>query len=113
MILACRKGGTISIPGVYGGLVDKFPLGAAFNKGLTFKMGQTHIQRFTKPLLAMIEQGKIDPTFIISHHIPLEHADRGYATFYQQQDDCTKVVLKTAFAPDRATAQEPALASAH
>ncbi|MBX6316465.1 MAG: glutathione-dependent formaldehyde dehydrogenase [Isosphaeraceae bacterium] len=93
-ILACRKGGMVSIPGVYGGLLDKFPLGAAFAKSLTFKMGQTHVQRYMKPLLGHIERGEIDPTFIISHRFALDEGPRGYAMFYSEQDRCTKVVLK-------------------
>jgi len=93
-ILACRKGGTVSIPGVYGGLLDMFPLGAAFGKGLTFRMGQTHMHRYMRPLLERIRKGEIDTTFIISHRLPLDRAADGYATFYSHQDDCTKVVLK-------------------
>jgi threonine dehydrogenase-like Zn-dependent dehydrogenase len=92
-INACRKGGTVSIPGVYGGLPDKLPFGAAFNKGLTMKMGQTHVPRYTQPLLDRIQAGAIDPTFIISHHLSLENAPDGYAMFYSEQDSCTKVVL--------------------
>lgn len=93
-ILACRKGGTVSIPGVYGGLLDKLPLGAAFAKGLTFKMGQTHVQRYMKPLLERIERGEIDPSFVITHRLRLDDAARAYATFKHEQDQCIKVVLK-------------------
>lgn len=93
-IMACRKGGTVSIPGVYGGLLDKIPFGAAFNKGLTFKMGQTHVQRYMKPLLQRIQTGEIDPSFIISHRLPLHQAPQAYETFNQRADHCTKVVLK-------------------
>jgi threonine dehydrogenase-like Zn-dependent dehydrogenase len=93
-ILSCRKGGTVSIPGVYGGLPDKFPLGAAFAKGLTFRMGQTHVIRYMKPLLDRIGSGEIDPSFIISHRLPLDEAPRGYANFKRNRDEWTKVVLK-------------------
>ena len=93
-IRCCRKGGTVSIPGVYGGLLDKFPLGAAFAKGLTFRMGQTHVQRWLRPLLARIEKGDIDPSFIISHRLNLDEAPDAYATFKGNQDDSIKVVLK-------------------
>jgi threonine dehydrogenase-like Zn-dependent dehydrogenase len=94
MILACRKGGRLSIPGVYGGFADKFPLGQLMEKGLSVKSGQTHVQKYTKPLLDLIEQGKIDTTFLISHRLPLEQAADGYANFKTKQDDYTKVVLK-------------------
>ncbi len=93
-IYACRKGGTVSIPGVYGGLLDKFPLGSAFAKGLTFKMGQTHVQRYLQPLLERIERDEIDPSFVITHRLKLDDAAEGYKTFYKQQDTCMKVVLK-------------------
>ncbi len=93
-IQACRKGGTVSIPGVYGGFVDKFPLGAAFSKGLTFKMGQTHVQRYTKPLLERIEKGEIDPSFIITHRVKLQDGPAAYQTFKKKEDDCVKVVMK-------------------
>jgi len=93
-IQACRKGGIVSIPGVYGGLVDKIPLGAAFGKGLTFKMGQTHVQRYLKPLLERIEQGQIDPSFVITHKMKLEDAPQGYHTFREKEDNCIKIVLK-------------------
>jgi threonine dehydrogenase-like Zn-dependent dehydrogenase len=92
-ILSCRKGGTVSIPGVYGGLPDKFPMGAAFAKGLTFRMGQTHMVRYMKPLLERIRRGEIDPSFIITHRMGLDDAPIGYATFKQNQDECIKVVL--------------------
>ena len=93
-IQACRKGGTVSLPGVYGGLVDKFPLGAAFSKGLTLRMGQTHVHRYLKPLMERIEKGQVDPTVIISHRLKLEDAAEGYKMFHSEQDCCTKVVLK-------------------
>jgi len=92
-ILACRKGGTVSVPGVYGGLLDKIPFGAAMNKGLTFKMGQTHMIRYMRPLLERIERGEIDPSFVISHRLPLSEAPAAYKMFRDKQDHCTKVVL--------------------
>lgn len=93
-ILAVRKGGRVSIPGVYGGMTDKFPLGALMEKGLSIKSGQTHTQKYMDKLLAMIADGKIDTTFLISHRLPLEQAADGYANFKNHQDDYTKVVLK-------------------
>jgi threonine dehydrogenase-like Zn-dependent dehydrogenase len=93
-IRACAKGGTISMPGVYGGLIDKMPLGAAFGKGLTFKMGQTHVHRYTKKLLALIEQGTIDPSFVITHRASLDEAPEMYDMFLQKEDECIKVVMK-------------------
>jgi threonine dehydrogenase-like Zn-dependent dehydrogenase len=93
-IFACRKGGTVSIPGVYGGFIDKMPIGAAFAKGLTFKMGQTHVPKYMKPLLERIARGEIDPSGIISHRLPLDDAPRAYRTFRDKQENCTKVVLK-------------------
>lgn len=94
VIWACRKGGTVSIPGVYGGFVDKIPMGAAFNKGLTFRMGQTHVQKYLRPLLERIERGEIDPSFVITHRMRLRDAPRGYEIFKHKQDNCIKVVLK-------------------
>lgn len=91
---ACRKGGTVSVPGVYGGLVDKFPIGALMQKGLTIKTGQTHVQKYLPKLLGMIEDGKIDTTFLISHKMSLEDAPEGYRMFLEDQDTTTKVVLK-------------------
>jgi len=93
-IVACRKGGTVSVPGVYGGFLDKIPFGAFVNKGLTMKTGQTHVMRYLKPLLEHIEAGRIDPTIIISHHLPLAEAPQGYANFKNKQDEWTKVVLR-------------------
>jgi threonine dehydrogenase-like Zn-dependent dehydrogenase len=92
-IMACRKGGTISVPGVYGGLLDKIPFGAAFAKGLTFKMGQTHMQKYMKPLLDLILADKIDPRFVISHRIKLDDAAGAYETWQKKQDACTKFVI--------------------
>lgn len=89
----CRKGGTVSIPGVYGGVPDKLPLGAAFAKGLTFKMGQTHMHRWMKPLLGRIQKGELDPSFIISHRLRLDQAADGYANFKGRQDEWIKVVM--------------------
>ena len=96
-IKACRKGGTVSIPGVYVGLIDKFPLGVAFAKGLTLKMGQTHMQKYMAPLLERIRKNEIDPRFVISHRIPLTEAAHGYDIFSKKEEDCTKIVLQ----PDR------------
>jgi len=94
-IMACRKGGgRISMPGVYGGFVDKFPLGAFMEKGLSWKTGQTHVQRYSKDLLKRIEEGEIDTTFLISHVLPPEDAPRGYRNFRDKQDEWTKVILK-------------------
>jgi threonine dehydrogenase-like Zn-dependent dehydrogenase len=93
-IQACRKGGTVSIPGVYGGLIDKFPIGAAFAKGLTFKMGQTHVPKYMGMLLDKIREGAIDPSFIITHRPKLEDAAQAYNTFNRKQEHCIKVVLR-------------------
>jgi threonine dehydrogenase-like Zn-dependent dehydrogenase len=93
-IQACRKGGTISVPGVFGGFIDKIPMGAAFNKGLTFKMGQTHVHKYLDPLMRHIQNGEIDPTFVITHTLPLEEAPHAYEIFKDKQDSCIKVVLK-------------------
>jgi threonine dehydrogenase-like Zn-dependent dehydrogenase len=94
MIYVCRPAGTISVPGVYGGLVDKIPFGAAMNKGLTFRMGQTHVNRWTDDLLARIQKGEIDPTFVITHTVGLEDGPAYYKTFRDKEDACIKVVLK-------------------
>jgi threonine dehydrogenase-like Zn-dependent dehydrogenase len=93
-ITACRKGGTVSIPGVYGGWLDKFPLGAAFAKGLTLKMGQTHVHKYLPTLLSAIQRGEIDPSFVITHRVTLEDAPAMYRTFREKQDGCIKVVMK-------------------
>src|SRR5690606_21154367 len=93
-IMACRKGGTVSVPGVYGGLADKIPLGALMNKGLTLKTGQTHVQRYMQPLLERIERGEIDPAFIITHRLPLDDAPAAYRLFRDKQDGCVKVVMQ-------------------
>ncbi len=93
-IHVCRKGGTVSVPGVYAGMIDKFPFGTAFAKGLTFKMGQTHVHKYMRPLLEKIAEGKIDPSVVISHRLSLEEGPEGYDTFLKKQDGCTKIVLK-------------------
>jgi threonine dehydrogenase-like Zn-dependent dehydrogenase len=94
-ILACRSGGTVSVAGVYGGFIDKFPMGAIVNRSLTLKSGQTHVQRYMRPLLQRIERGDIDPSFVITHRMKLDEAPEGYAMFVEKQDDCMKVVLST------------------
>jgi threonine dehydrogenase-like Zn-dependent dehydrogenase len=93
-IMSVRNGGTVSIVGVYGGLMDKFPIGAVMNRGLTIRSGQCHVHRYLRPLLERIERGEIDPTFVVTHQLPLDEAPRGYELFKQKQDDCLKVVLK-------------------
>jgi threonine dehydrogenase-like Zn-dependent dehydrogenase len=93
-IAACRKGGTVSIVGVYLGFLDKMPFGAAFNKGLTFKMSQVHVHKYMRPLLQRIVQGEVDPSFIITHSMSLADAPKGYEIFKHKQDNCIKVVLK-------------------
>jgi threonine dehydrogenase-like Zn-dependent dehydrogenase len=92
-VMACRNGGTVSVIGVYGGYVDKFPMGSFMNRSLTMKTGQCHVQRYMKPLLSRIENGEIDPSFIVTHRMRLDDAPDGYAMFSKKQDDCVKVVL--------------------
>ena len=94
-ILACRSGGIISVAGVYGGFIDKFPMGAIVNRSLTIKSGQTHVHRYMRPLLNRIEAGEIDPSFIITHRMRLDDAPRGYEMFVDKEDECMKVVLST------------------
>ena len=94
MIYVCRPAGILSIPGVYGGLIDKIPFGAAMNKGLTFRMGQTHVNRWTDDLLRRIQEGQIDPSFVITHTVSLEQGPEMYKTFRDKHDGCIKVVLK-------------------
>ena len=94
IIMATRKGGRVSIPGVYGGFADKFPVGAMMEKGLTLRTGQTHVQRYTRALYTAIAEGKVDTTFLISHRLPLEEAPVGYRNFHDEQNIWTKVVLK-------------------
>jgi threonine dehydrogenase-like Zn-dependent dehydrogenase len=93
VLFSCRKGGTVSIPGVYGGLLDKVPFGAAFNKGLTLKMGQTHVQKYLPRLLEHIQKGDIDPSFVITHRINIEEAPEMYKAFETKQDNCIKIVI--------------------
>jgi threonine dehydrogenase-like Zn-dependent dehydrogenase len=93
-IMSCRNGGTISIVGVYGGLMDKFPIGAVMNRSLTIKTGQCHVQHYMRPLLDRIRNGDIDPTFVVSHHLSLDDAPHGYEIFKHKQDNCSKVILK-------------------
>jgi threonine dehydrogenase-like Zn-dependent dehydrogenase len=93
-IIACRKGGTVSVPGVYGGFVDKLPFGAVVNKGITIKSGQTHVQRYMKPLLEKIESGAIEPSFIITHRMKLDDAPHAYEIFKHKEEECVKVVLR-------------------
>lgn len=94
IIYVCRLGGIISIPGVYGGLIDKIPFGTAMNKALTFRMGQTHVNRWTDDLLKRIQEGQIDPSFVITHTVGLEQGPEIYKTFRDKHDGCIKVVLK-------------------
>lgn len=94
IIYVCRLGGIISIPGVYGGLIDKTPFDTAMNKALTFRMGQTHVNRWTDDLLKRIQKGQIDPSFVITHTVGLEQGPEIYKTFRDKHDDCIKVILK-------------------
>ena len=93
MIYVCRPAGVLSVPGVYGGLIDKVPFGALMNKGLTLRTGQTHVNRWTDDLLRRIEGGQIDPSFVITHRVKLEDAPSAYKTFRDKKDGCVKVVL--------------------
>jgi threonine dehydrogenase-like Zn-dependent dehydrogenase len=93
-IMACRPGGIVSVIGVYGGMMDKFPAGAFMNKGLTMRTGQCHVQRYLQPLLNRIVAGEIDPSFVVTHRMELGQAPEGYETFKHKRDDCVKVVLK-------------------
>jgi len=95
-IMCCRKAGTVSIPGVYGGMSDKIPMGSLMNKGLTIKTGQTHVHRYVPELLDHIRSGRIDPSFVVTHRIPLSEAPYGYKIFREKQDGCIKVVLDPA-----------------
>ena len=94
-IMACRNGGTVSVIGVYGGFIDKFPMGAVMNRSLTIRTGQCHVHRYMRPLLDRIQRGEIDPTFIITHRMHLDDAAKGFDMFVHKQDECMKVVLKT------------------
>lgn len=93
-LMACRNGGTVSVPGVYGGFVDKFPMGSVMNRSLTIRTGQTHVQRYMAPLLERVQNGEIDPSFVITHRMRLDDAPEMYDTFKNKQDDCIKVVMK-------------------
>ena len=93
-IMACRNGGIVSVIGVYGGFIDKFPMGSFMNRSLTMRTGQCHVHRYMKPLLERIQNGDIDPSFVISHHMSLDEAPQGFAKFLNKEDHCTKIVLK-------------------
>src|ERR687893_1291037 len=92
-IMACRNGGTVSVIGVYGGFIDKFPVGSFMQRSLTLRTGQCPVHRYTRPLLKLIEDGKIDPTFVITHRMPLSEAAKGYEIFGNKEDNCEKIVL--------------------
>ncbi len=92
-ILACRNGGVVSVIGVYGGFIDKFPMGAVMNRSLTIRSGQCHVHRYLRPLLDRIQNGEIDPSFVITHRLPLDQAAKGYDMFLNKEDNCEKVVL--------------------
>ena len=94
-IMACRSAGIVSIMGVYAGFVDKFPLGTLMNRGITIKTGQCHVHRYMKPLLERIERGEIDPSFVVSHHMNLDDAAKGYDMFMHKQDDVMKIILRS------------------
>jgi threonine dehydrogenase-like Zn-dependent dehydrogenase len=94
-IRSCKNGGIISVIGVYGGFIDQFPMGAIVNRSLTLKSGKCHVHRYMKPLLQRIQNGEIDPSFVITHTLPLSEAARGFDMFLNKADDCEKVVLKT------------------
>ena len=93
-IMACRNGGTVSVIGVYGGLIDKFPMGSVMNRSLTIKTGQCHVQRYWGRLLERIERGEIDPSFVITHRMRLDDAPAGFDVFTNKEDDCIKIVMK-------------------
>jgi threonine dehydrogenase-like Zn-dependent dehydrogenase len=92
-VMACRNGGTVSVIGVYGGFIDRFPMGAVMNRSLTIRTGQCHVQRYMRPLLERIQRGEIDPSFVITHRLRLEEAPLGYDMFLHKRDNCEKVVL--------------------
>jgi threonine dehydrogenase-like Zn-dependent dehydrogenase len=92
-IMSCRSGGTVSVIGVYTGLIDKFPMNAVMNRSLTIKAGQCHVHRYMRPLLERIERGEIDPTMVITHRMPLDQAAEGYKIFNDKLDNCEKIVL--------------------
>jgi len=91
--LACRNGGTVSVPGVYGGFLDKIPFGSVMNRAITIKTGQTHVQKYMRPLLDRILKKEIDPSFVITHRLRLEDAPEGYQMFKDKEDECIKVVM--------------------
>jgi len=93
-ILACRSGGIVSMLGVYAGFVDKFPLGAFMNRGLTLRTGQCHVHRYTQRLLRHVEAGELDASFVVSHHMKLDEAAKGYDIFMRKQDDAMKIILR-------------------
>ncbi|HEY0518262.1 MAG TPA: zinc-dependent alcohol dehydrogenase [Ilumatobacteraceae bacterium] len=93
-ITSCRNGGVVSVIGVYGGFVDKFPMGSLMNRSITIRSGQCHVHKYMRPLLEHIEAGRLDPTFIITHRLPLDQAPNGYETFKHKEEECVKVVLK-------------------
>jgi threonine dehydrogenase-like Zn-dependent dehydrogenase len=93
-IMACRNGGTVSIPGVYGGFVDKVPFGSLMNRSLRIRTGQTHVHKYLGPLLERVQKGEIDPSFVVSHHMALDDAPEGYKMFNNKEDECIKIVLK-------------------
>lgn len=93
-IRTCRNGGTVSVIGVYGGFIDKFPMGSVVNRSLTIRAGQTHVQRYMRPLLERIQRGEIDPSFVITHRLPLEEAPAAYEMFRDKRDNCEKVILQ-------------------
>ena len=106
-ILACRKGGRVSVPGVYGGMADKFPIGAFMEKGLTMKTGQTHVQKYGASLLEMVADGRLDTTFLISHRASLEDGPEMYKHWHDEQNDYTKIVLKPGMAKGQVLTGEP------
>jgi threonine dehydrogenase-like Zn-dependent dehydrogenase len=93
-IMACRNGGTVSVIGVYAGFIDKFPMGSLMNRSITIKSGQCHVQRYMQPLLERIQRGEIDPSFVITHRLPLDQAPLGYSMLQKKQDNCEKIVLR-------------------
>ncbi len=93
-IMCCRNGGTVSVIGVYGGFIDKFPMGSVMNRSLTIRTGQCHVQRYLKPLMERIQKGDIDPSFVVTHRMPLDAAPQAFSKFLNKEDDCIKVVLK-------------------
>jgi threonine dehydrogenase-like Zn-dependent dehydrogenase len=93
-IMACRSGGTVSVPGVYGGFLDKIPFGSLMNRSLTVKTGQTHVHRYLAPLLERIQRGELNPSFVITHRLDLDDAPDGYAMFVEKADQCIKIVMR-------------------